>query len=388
MTEKVIIGLTGSFGSGCSYVADLLKKQGFKPIPLSNILKNVAKERGIDVNKLSPKEKRSILQDIGNEKRKKDHGTLIKESLKDEKFDTDIVINSIKNPGEIEELKKIPNSYIIAIDASFDVRVKRILKSEYEDDLARFKKDNIRESDEGIDNGQKLQKCVDLADILIKNDDNINTEQKSKDFVDDIMSYVRLIKEPGYRIPTDIELWMNNAYSISRKSKCSQRQVGAVIVKKGYAVATGNNDVPPGEESCKDTYGKCYRDILKKDISICPVCGKKLDDDFSCKDAACKYNSNKLLKLLDKCRSLHAEENAILQAASLGGVSLEDGVIYSTTFPCKLCANKIVRVGICEVVYVEAYPDQDSMDFLKSRVIVTKFQGVKASAFHKLFSKK
>lgn len=390
MGEKnIIIGLTGSFGSGCSAVANYLQQKGFLLISISSILEKIAVKEGHDFSRLLRKERRTKLQDLGNELRKKDSGILIREGLKNVDLNKDIVINSIKNPGEIEELKKIPNSYVIAIDTSFDVRVKRILKKEYDDDLGQFKKDNLREGDEGIEYGQKLQKCVDLSDVIIKNDEQINNAQETNEFVNGLMGYVRLMKEPGYRPPTEIELWMNNAYSISLQSSCIKRKVGAVIIKKGYVVAAGNNNPPSEEKTCKEVYDdKCYRDILKNDIRFCPICGKGLNKDFSCKDIDCKYNENELLKLFDKCRSLHAEESAILQAASLGGTSLEGSLIYTTTFPCRLCANKIIAVGIKEVVYVEAYPDQDSVDFLnKSKVRLTKFEGVKAASFYKLFSK-
>ena len=96
------------------------------------------------------------------------------------------------------------------------------------------------------------------------------------------------------------------------------------------------------------------------------------------------------MKLLDKCRSLHAEENAILQASKLGGIGLQGGRLFTTTFPCSLCANKIVNVGIEEVVYVESYPDRDSYNFLQrhSKIILTKFEGVKAAGFYHLFKDK
>lgn len=386
--KRVVIGLTGSFGSGCSTVAGHLQKDGFQSISISSILENISKEGGRDVSNLPRKERRTILQDLGNELRKKDRGFLIKEALKNDNSDKDIVINSIKNPGEIEELKKISNSYIIAIDTSFAMRVKRILKKEYDNDLGQFERDNSREGNEDIEHGQKLQKCLYSADVVIKNDEHIDNAQKTQEFIKGLMTYVRLMKEPGYRPPTDIELWMNNAYSISVQSVCIKRRVGAVIVKGDYVVATGKNN-PPAQGTCKDIYGgECYRDILKKDVKFCPVCRNELNEDFSCKERECKYNENNLLKLFDRCRSLHAEESAILQAAVLGGVSLKNSVIYTTTFPCKLCANKIVAVGIAEVIYVEAYPDQDSMDFLRnSGIRLVKFEGVKATSFHKLFNR-
>lgn len=388
--NRVIIGLTGSFGSGCSTVSSILESSGFQIISLSKFLKEEALKRDTKFNSIPRKEKRRILQDIGNEFRLKDPGILIKTALVGADKNKDIVIESIKNPGEIQELKKEHKSYVIALDASFATRKTRIIDKEYDGDGKQFVKDDRREKDEGLPHGQRLQECVDLADIIINNDEDNETPQEKDAFAKRLQEdFIKLLQNPGHRFPSDMELWMNNAYSVSLQSECLKRQVGAVIVKDGYAVAAGKNHVAPGEESCRKVYkGTCYRDDLRKIIKFCPACAGELDKDFDCKDAECHYNENNLVKLLDKCRSLHAEENSILQAASLGGVSLKDSIIYTTTFPCKLCANKIISVGIKEVVYVEAYPDQNSVDFFKrhsKQVKITKFEGVKASSFYNLF---
>lgn len=390
MEDRVIIGLTGSFGSGCSTFSKILQNYGFQIISISSFLKEEAARQGIDLSKLPRKEVRKVLQDIGNKFREEELGLLIKKAIALAASNKGIVIESIKNPGEIRELKRNPNSCVIALDTSFENRVSRIIKKDYEGDINQFERDDQREKDEGIKNGQKVQECVDLADIVINNDESNNTSQEKKEFEERVeRDFIRLIKKPGSRYPTDMELWMNNAYSVSLQSHCLKRQVGAIIVKEGYAIAAGKNDVAPQEAPCKDVYeGKCYRDELRNKIKFCPICGGNLDEDFNCKIKECDYNKDNIVKLLDKCRSLHAEENAILQACYLGGVSLKDSLLYTTTFPCKLCANKIITVGIKEIIYVEAYPDKDSVEFFKKhekQVTVTKFEGVKASAFHDLF---
>jgi len=392
MEERLVIGLTGSFGSGCTTLAKILSKHSFDYISLTSILNKVALSRGKDPSVLPKKDRRKLLQDIGNELRLKDQGFLIKEALKLVKDDgKDIVISCIKNPGEIKELKKIPNAYIIALDTSFEERQKRILIPEYEGDLNQFIKDNDREGDERIKHGQRLQECVDLADVLINNEEFNHAPKNWDDFEDRIKKdFIQLLKSPGYREPTDLELWMHVAYSISLQSKCLKRQVGAIILKGGHVVAAGKNDVAQDEEPCRDYYKECYRDKLRNQIKHCALCGQKLDEDLRCKNRNCQYNEINLMKLLDKCRSLHAEENAILQASKLGGIGLQGGRLFTTTFPCSLCANKIVNVGIEEVVYVESYPDRDSYNFLQRhpKIILTKFEGVKAAGFYHLFKDK
>jgi len=88
-------------------------------------------------------------------------------------------------------------------------------------------------------------------------------------------------------------------------------------------------------------------------------------------------------KALNRCTALHAEEQALL---TIGSRNIQGCTIYSTTFPCFGCAQKIVYSKLASVVYVEPYPDQDSVDLLKEAGIsVRKFEGVKAKAYFRLF---
>lgn len=207
---------------------------------------------------------------------------------------------------------------------------------------------------------------------------------------------------------------MHVAYGISLMSSCIQRQVGAVVTTPDYGkiISWGYNEVPVYSKPCHIEYKNCYRAINKVDnlkkiqIHFCPFCGEKItgDDLFSAENVdiietqsgrkvfckKCHADLYKALspgKELDLCRSLHAEENAILQNVFVGGgVSLRGMTLYSTTFPCFLCAKKIVNSGIKEVVYVEPYPIIEAMRLLRdSNVELKEFEGVKASAFFKVF---
>ena len=64
------------------------------------------------------------------------------------------------------------------------------------------------------------------------------------------------------------------------------------------------------------------------------------------------------------CYAIHAEQNAIIQAAKLG-ISIEGATIYCTHQPCVICAKMIVNSGISRVVYGEGYPDQFSLEIFK-----------------------
>lgn len=128
---------------------------------------------------------------------------------------------------------------------------------------------------------------------------------------------------------------MQMAELTAQRSTCLRRQVGAVIVKDKHIVATGYNGAPRRIAHC-DEIGGCLREQMG-------------------------IPSGERHEL---CRALHAEQNAIIQAATLG-VSIEDATIYITHQPCIICAKMIINAGISRIVVKEGYPDKLSEDILK-----------------------
>ena len=112
------------------------------------------------------------------------------------------------------------------------------------------------------------------------------------------------------------------------------RQVGAIIVRNKRILSTGYNGAPEGVQSCKEK-GVCIR--MAQGIQS----GTQLE----------------------RCYSVHAEQNAIVSAARLG-VSLEGATLYCTHQPCVICAKLIVNAGIKRVVYKDGYPDQFAVEVL------------------------
>ena len=94
----------------------------------------------------------------------------------------------------------------------------------------------------------------------------------------------------------------------------------------------------------------------------------------------------KRFKILDYCRALHAEENAILNVTRTGSSSeLKEATLYTSTYPCNLCANKITQVGIKKVVYFEPYPMKEAKDILSDgNVKQEPFEGVTFNAYFRL----
>lgn len=127
---------------------------------------------------------------------------------------------------------------------------------------------------------------------------------------------------------------MEIAKIVAKRSTCTRRQVGAVIVKDNHILATGYNGVPKGFKHCDET--GCLREEL----------------------GVPEGERHEL------CRGLHAEQNAIIQAAVFG-ISIRGATIYVTHFPCSVCAKMLVNAEIKEIVYMEDYPDELSKEILK-----------------------
>jgi len=133
--------------------------------------------------------------------------------------------------------------------------------------------------------------------------------------------------------------------------------------------------------------------IYNRYVKFCPTCRKEIKWAYRCPKCEIKVFEEHLPgdkkspgKLLDMCRSLHAEEMAILMLAKRSGNQNKNLVLYVTTQPCNLCANKIVSAGIKKVVYAEPYTMKEAAETLTNGdVKLERFEGVKSTAFFKLY---
>lgn len=130
--------------------------------------------------------------------------------------------------------------------------------------------------------------------------------------------------------------FMELARLVSTWSSCYQqnRKIGAVIVKDKRILTTGYNGAPSGVESCVE------RDsCLRRELNI---------------ESGTRH---------ELCYAVHAEQNAIAQAAKLG-ISVEGATLYCTHQPCVICAKMMINAGIKRIVYCEGYPDDFSVKLL------------------------
>jgi dCMP deaminase len=134
--------------------------------------------------------------------------------------------------------------------------------------------------------------------------------------------------------PTWDEYFASITRQVATRSTCLRRKVGAIIVKDKRILTTGYNGAPMGVRNCLEI-GTCLREELGVPSG----------------------------ERQEICRGLHAEQNAIIQAA-FHGVRIKGSVIYCTNQPCILCAKMIINCGIRKIYYFEDYPDELAAELL------------------------
>jgi len=138
--------------------------------------------------------------------------------------------------------------------------------------------------------------------------------------------------------------FMDITERVATRSTCLRRTVGAVVVKDKRMLTTGYNGAPSGTRHCRET--GCLREKLN-------------------------VPSGERHEL---CRGIHAEQNAIIQAA-LHGVSIKDSTLYCTNLPCSICAKMIINAGIKKIVYRSGYTDDLSIEMLTdARVEIIQYR--------------
>ena len=144
--------------------------------------------------------------------------------------------------------------------------------------------------------------------------------------------------------PSWDEYFMDITKRVATRSTCLRRAVGAILVHDKRIIASGYNGGPTGLAHCLDI--GCLRERLG-------------------------IPSGQQHEL---CRGIHAEQNAIIQAARYG-VSIEGAALYCTTQPCTQCTKMLINAGVTEIVYAEGYPDDLARELLdESGIIVRRFE--------------
>jgi len=135
--------------------------------------------------------------------------------------------------------------------------------------------------------------------------------------------------------------FMEIAGIVAKRSTCVRRSVGALVVKEKRILSTGYNGAPSGLKHCLDL--GCIRE----------------------QTGVASGERHEL------CRGLHAEQNAIIQAA-YHGVPIRGSLLYSTHLPCSICVKMIINAGIVQIFYLEGYPDDLAAQLIAESGIIVE----------------
>lgn len=136
--------------------------------------------------------------------------------------------------------------------------------------------------------------------------------------------------------------FMQIASVVSSRSTCMRRQVGALLVLNKRILTTGYNGAPGGLGHCREV------GCIRKEKQI--PSGERHE----------------------LCRGLHAEQNAVIQAA-VHGVAIKGAALYCTHHPCVVCAKMLVNAGVSSLVLKDNYPDNLAKNIFTEAGIVVNF---------------
>jgi len=320
-------------------------------------------------------------------------------------------------------------------------KIKQHLKKILLLDESEYKGDDVNK---GLFPYPDIENCIQKSDYHIffsaerkgsyedcESCDNVTHDSRYKYLNLDVqlMKFISLIHQPGIVTPTAIERTMQIAFNAKYNSGCISRQVGAVITDENFSVKSiGWNDVAQGQIPCSL---RNINDLLEgknhhqfSDFEIGKYRTERQDgleesDDLKYKDGEtfiektrklvteesfnnlsgrnCSYcfktfhNSFENEKNQVHTRSLHAEENAMMQISKYGGHKLKNGYLFTTASPCELCSKKAYQLGIKNIYFIDPYPGIASKHTLKNGARkdnnpnLIMFQGALGKTFHKLY---
>lgn len=306
------------------------------------------------------------------------------------------ILHSLKHPEEIRTLRSIYGRGFFAIsvysprEARVDALAARITKSKHLASLgARAQAEHLIEKDEleeGKPLGQDVKDAFPIADLFV---DVSNKEQLEKN----INRFVELLFGHPNHTPTRDEYGMYLAKSAALRSSDLARQVGAAITSEECdLIAVGCNDVPKANGGLywagddpdgrdfqlgRDASNEQREQIVAELLSRFQQEGllvdstkniKELTDSLLTGDKKNVLKGTQISGLIEFGRSVHAEMAAIMDGARRG-VSIKGSTLYTTTFPCHLCAKHIIAAGVKRVIYIEPYPKSKARDLYSDSIV-------------------
>jgi len=311
------------------------------------------------------------------------------------------ILDSLKHPDEVDTLRRLYGRNFILISAfdSEDARrdkLKEILaKANVSTDTEAYDKraGDLIELDSkrpGEKIGQNVRETFPLGDFFIR---------VSGSFEPELERFIDLLFGSPYLTPKRAEYFMFEAAAISRRSADLSRQIGAVIVDQhGEIISSGCNEVPkagggaywPDDDPVFDNRdykkGKDFNAVKKYDIIkeileflaehkvMQPAAGVTVEDsvrELLFGEHKELFKDLRVTNLIEFGRVVHAEMSALMRAAQRG-IAVNQSELFSTTFPCHMCARHIISAGITKVVYIEPYPKSMTAELFPETVAIDK----------------
>jgi dCMP deaminase len=314
----MILGVSGLNGSGKGEVVRFLEERSFYPLSLSDVIRQELARQGVE-------ETRERMIEAGRALRWAEGEGALAIRLADQlASDRNYVIDSVRHPAEVQELRQRTSSFkLVWVEAPDEVRIERIRARGRSGDpttLEALLELEGRELGSDDPAAQQLLAVEALADFRVSNAGSIDELRQS---VHQILGDNLFFDRPSWD-----EYFMSIARMVASRSNCVKRRVGAVIALDRRIISTGYNGTPRGTRNCNE--------------GGCPRCNSFAEGGAR----------------LDECLCSHGEENAITQAA-YHGVSVRGSTVYTTFCPCLMCTKMIINAGIEEVAYNAAYPVGD-----------------------------
>ncbi len=311
----MIIGLTGTNGSGKTVAAEHLTKKGFHFYSLSDVIREELAARGLRAT-------RENLIAEGNRLRSEFGPAILAQRIARKfRLDQNYVIDSIRSPHEVRALRECGEFHLLHLDAPRELRYERVVRrggDRVPASFGEFAEHEGRELESRDPSRQQLRATWEEADETLVNSGSI--EQFRQSLTEVAKGWMMGAARPGWD-----EYFMRIAQIVALRSNCMKRKVAAVVVKDRRIISTGYNGTPRRVANCNE--------------GGCPRCNSLADSGT----------------LLSECLCSHAEENAIVQAA-YHGISVKGSTVYSTCSPCLICTKMIINAGIARVVYNLDYP--------------------------------
>lgn len=309
------------------------------------------------------------------------------------------IIDSLKHPDEIATLRGLYGKGFVLISAfdAADARIAKlqrdIAKANTSTDLDKYKEEavrlvNIDSKRPGGGIGQNVRDSFPLGDFFVR---------ASGSYEVHLSRFLDILFGSPYLTPYRCEYFMSEASSAALRSADLSRQIGAVIVgPNNEIISTGCNDVPmagggtywPDDPASLDNRdyktGQDFNAVKKFDIIsemlsfleenelYVRKCGDSPDEitkELVTGKFKRTFKELRISNLIEFGRVVHAEMFALMRAAQRG-IAVDNSSIYSTTFPCHMCARHIIASGIIKVVYIEPYPKSMTSELFPESVVI------------------